>query len=115
LLVEDPAMVVALVLLPVLTGPLGVAAPDGGRDLLATLAPTLGRSLDLLPADSDRLVLAGALVSITLFPLLFRAIEPLAKRLGQGRPLARGEQREARDLPRWRVPIAVRSCPLQPP
>jgi monovalent cation:H+ antiporter-2, CPA2 family len=42
---------------------------------------TLGRSLDLLPADGYNLILAGALVSITLNPLLFRAVPLLQARL----------------------------------
>jgi len=35
----------------------------------------LGRSLDLLPEEGLNLILAGALLSITLNPLLFRAVE----------------------------------------
>jgi CPA2 family monovalent cation:H+ antiporter-2 len=37
----------------------------------------LGRSLGLLPEEGYQLVLAGALLSIVLNPLLFRAIDPL--------------------------------------
>ena len=39
----------------------------------------LGISLHLLPVDARDLVLAGAILSITLNPLLFSAIEPLAR------------------------------------
>ena len=37
----------------------------------------LGLSLGLLPDEGSNLILAGALISITLNPLLFAAIEPL--------------------------------------
>jgi monovalent cation:H+ antiporter-2, CPA2 family len=37
----------------------------------------LGRMLDLLPGEGYSLVIAGALLSITLNPLLFRTIEPI--------------------------------------
>jgi CPA2 family monovalent cation:H+ antiporter-2 len=37
----------------------------------------LGRGLRLLPDEGYNLILAGALLSITLNPLLFRAVEPL--------------------------------------
>ncbi len=42
---------------------------------------SVGMSLNLLPAEGNNLVLAGALLSITLNPLLFAAIEPLRTRL----------------------------------
>ncbi len=42
---------------------------------------TLGRSLSLLPAEGYNLILAGALVSITLNPLLFQAATLLQGRL----------------------------------
>nr|MBA2449249.1 cation:proton antiporter [Chloroflexota bacterium] len=41
----------------------------------------LGRTLGLLPDEGHSLILAGALLSITLNPLLFRAIDPLEARL----------------------------------
>ena len=47
---------------------------------------TLGRALDLLPADGYNLILAGALVSITLNPLLFRACDVLRARFAVGAP-----------------------------
>ncbi|CAA9585570.1 MAG: Inner membrane protein YbaL, KefB/KefC family [uncultured Thermomicrobiales bacterium] len=43
---------------------------------------SLGRSLDLLPPDGYNLILAGALVSITLNPLLFRLADGAAARAG---------------------------------
>jgi CPA2 family monovalent cation:H+ antiporter-2 len=38
---------------------------------------TMGMTLGLLPVEGSNLILAGALVSITLNPLLFAAVEPL--------------------------------------
>jgi CPA2 family monovalent cation:H+ antiporter-2 len=43
----------------------------------------LGMNLGLLPAEGRDLVLAGALLSITLNPLAFAAVEPLARWLGR--------------------------------
>lgn len=41
---------------------------------------SLGLSLDLLPMEGYNLILAGALVSITINPLMFRLIDPLEAR-----------------------------------
>jgi CPA2 family monovalent cation:H+ antiporter-2 len=48
---------------------------------------TLGRSLGLLPDDGYQLIVAGALLSITLNPLLFGLIPPLERRLRELRPV----------------------------
>jgi len=42
---------------------------------------SLGMSLELLPTEGYNLILAAALVSITLNPLMFRLIDPLEARL----------------------------------
>jgi CPA2 family monovalent cation:H+ antiporter-2 len=42
---------------------------------------TVGRSLDLLPEAGFQLIVAGALISITLNPLVLRGVEPLEARL----------------------------------
>jgi CPA2 family monovalent cation:H+ antiporter-2 len=42
---------------------------------------TVGRSLGLLPEDGFQLIVAGALLSITVNPLVLRSIEPLEARL----------------------------------
>jgi CPA2 family monovalent cation:H+ antiporter-2 len=42
---------------------------------------TMGMALGLLPVEGNNLILAGALISITLNPLLFAAVEPLRGRL----------------------------------
>ncbi|MEA2246179.1 MAG: monovalent cation:H+ antiporter-2, family [Solirubrobacteraceae bacterium] len=51
----------------------------------------MGRSLELLPAEATGLVLAAAVVSITVNPLLLRAVAPLEARVrgrGPGRSVA---------------------------
>jgi CPA2 family monovalent cation:H+ antiporter-2 len=48
----------------------------------------LGLTLGVLPAEGNDLILAGALLSITLNPLAFRAVEAF-----QGRRCTRGPQR----------------------
>jgi CPA2 family monovalent cation:H+ antiporter-2 len=45
------------------------------------IVATMGRSLGLLPDDGFQLVVAGALLSITLNPVLLRAVEPIETRL----------------------------------
>ena len=42
---------------------------------------TVGRSLGLLPEDGFQLIVAGALLSITLNPLVLRAVDPIEARL----------------------------------
>jgi CPA2 family monovalent cation:H+ antiporter-2 len=50
---------------------------------------SLGMSLGLLPKEGQSLILAGALISIALNPLLFGAIEPLQRRIRERSALAR--------------------------
>lgn len=68
LVVEDLIMVLALVLLPPFAGSLGDESPAGTGDNLA------------LPEEGRHLILAGGLLSITLNPLLFRAVETVSVR-----------------------------------
>jgi CPA2 family monovalent cation:H+ antiporter-2 len=58
----------------------------------------LGRSLDLLPVLGQNLILAGAIISIALNPLLFKAIEPLQRWLRDSSELARKLERSADPL-----------------
>ena len=58
----------------------------------------LGVALNLLPEQGRSLVLAGALISISLNPFLFAAIEPLQKRLRLNSRLARLFERSADPL-----------------
>jgi CPA2 family monovalent cation:H+ antiporter-2 len=53
----------------------------------------LGLGLGLLPPEGMSLVLAGALISIALNPLLFAAVEPLRRWILQRSELARGLER----------------------
>ncbi|SAL02847.1 TrkA-N family protein [Caballeronia ptereochthonis] len=53
----------------------------------------LGLSLGLLPADGMSLVLAGALISIALNPVLFALVEPMRRWIIQRSELARGLER----------------------
>ncbi len=93
-LVEHPLEVIAVVGLIVLAKSLvaiGIVAAFGypirtGLTVAAGLAQigefsfilgTVGLSLALLPPDGFQLIVAGALVSIALNPLLFRMIEPI--------------------------------------
>lgn len=59
----------------------------------------LGVSLGALPTEGRDLVLAGALVSITLNPLLFAAIDPVERRLMASRRVAAFFDRLARRGP----------------
>jgi monovalent cation:H+ antiporter-2, CPA2 family len=58
---------------------------------------TLGRRLGVVPADALDVVVATAIISITLNPLAFRSIEPLTTKLGQMR-FFRSEPIEASDI-----------------
>jgi CPA2 family monovalent cation:H+ antiporter-2 len=71
----------------------------------------LGLSLGLLPAEGMSLVLAGALISIALNPLLFAAIEPLRRWILQRSALAR--QLEQRTDPYAELPTSTERKYLQ--
>jgi len=58
----------------------------------------LGVSLGVLPPQGQSLVLAGALISIALNPLLFAAIDPLARWLRERSAVARSLERRADPL-----------------
>ncbi len=61
---------------------------------------TLGGALGLLPPEGFQLIVAGALLSITLNPIAFSLVEPLDRRLRE-RPLVRRlVERRGRDLRR---------------
>jgi CPA2 family monovalent cation:H+ antiporter-2 len=67
---------VALLRGPVRTGlTVGVGLAQIGE--FSFIVANLGRQLDLLPQEGYQLVLAGALISISINPLLFRMIRPL--------------------------------------
>jgi monovalent cation:H+ antiporter-2, CPA2 family len=98
-LLAQPLAVVAMVLLVVvakavtaflivvaLRRPMRIALTVGAAlsqvGEFSFILATLGLSLGLIPGEAFQLVVAAALVSITLNPLLFRLIEPLEMRLG---------------------------------
>jgi len=66
---------------------------------------TLGRTLGLLPADGASLIVAGALISIALNPLVFKAIGPLQAWLLARSQLAR--ELAARDDPLAELPTST--------
>ena len=65
----------------------------------------MGASLGLLPPEGQSLVLAGALISIALNQLVFKAVEPLQKWILAKSPLAR--KLEARDDPTAELPAST--------
>jgi CPA2 family monovalent cation:H+ antiporter-2 len=65
----------------------------------------LGASLGLLPPEGQSLVLAGALISIALNQLVFRAVEPLQQWILAKSPLAR--KLEAREDPTAELPATT--------
>lgn len=71
----------------------------------------LGLSLGLLPAEGVSLVLAGALISIALNPILFAAIEPIRRWVLQRSDLAR--RLEQRTDPYAELPISTERKYLQ--
>jgi CPA2 family monovalent cation:H+ antiporter-2 len=65
----------------------------------------LGVSLKLLPNEGQSLILAGALISITLNPLVFAAIEPVLRWVRSRSALAR--KLEGRDDPLAELPVST--------
>jgi CPA2 family monovalent cation:H+ antiporter-2 len=66
---------------------------------------TLGASLGVLPAQAQSLVVAGALISIALNPVVFRSIEPLQRWLLARSQFAR--DLAARDDPLTELPMTT--------
>lgn len=67
----------------------------------------LGTALGVLPVQGQNLILAGALISIAINPLVFQAIEPAQKWIRARSQLARALER--RDDPLAELPMTVRS------
>jgi len=59
---------------------------------------TVGLSLGLLPPEGFQLIVAGALLSIALNPLLFRWVDPLERRLRDDAAMTRLLRHQAGDL-----------------
>jgi CPA2 family monovalent cation:H+ antiporter-2 len=92
-------LIVQLFGYPVRTG-LTVAAGLAQVGEFSFILATLGLSLELLPADGFQLVVAGALISITLNPFLFRAVDPLEHRFRDSRLVRAAAERRAGELAR---------------
>ncbi|RPJ48344.1 MAG: Kef family K(+) transporter [Betaproteobacteria bacterium] len=65
----------------------------------------LGVSLKLLPVEGQNLILAGAVISIALNPLVFSAVEPLRRRIQSRSGVARAMER--RDDPLADLPMST--------
>jgi CPA2 family monovalent cation:H+ antiporter-2 len=88
--------IVAIFGYPLRTG-LTVAAGLGQIGEFSFILGTMGLTLGLLPPEGFQLIVAGALISIAINPLLFRAIDPLEQRLRSNRPLSALRARHAGD------------------
>ena len=114
-LAADPLAIVAVVALIVIAQPLvalalvlvfgqpsrialTVAAGLGQIGEFSFIVGTLGLTLGLLPAAGFQLIVAGALLSIALNPVLFALIEPLDRRLRDQRWLRALMRRRIGDL-----------------
>ncbi|MFP5355150.1 MAG: YbaL family putative K(+) efflux transporter [Gemmatimonadota bacterium] len=71
---------------------------------------SLGLSLGLLPQEGQNLVLAGALISIALNPLVFNAIEPVQQWIRSKSALAQAMERP--DDPLAEIPTTVHEAHL---
>jgi len=118
-LFDQPLHVVAVVAIIILGNPLGamllvllmryplntaltVSASLAQIGEFSFILAALGVSLKLLPLEGQSLILAGALISIALNPLLFAALEPLQQWLRARSELAR--RLEQRDDPLAALP-----------
>jgi CPA2 family monovalent cation:H+ antiporter-2 len=81
-------VIVALLRRPVRVG-LTVAAGLAQVGEFSFILATLGLSLGLIPDDAFQLVVAAALVSITLNPFVFRLVEPVERRIASRPDLER--------------------------
>jgi monovalent cation:H+ antiporter-2, CPA2 family len=79
--------IVALFKYPARTG-LTVAAGLAQVGEFSFLLATVGLSLALLPVDGVQLIVAASIISITINPFLFKAIDPLTERFGRREPAA---------------------------
>jgi K+:H+ antiporter len=66
------------------------------------IVATIGRALDLLPDAGYQLIVAGALISIAINPVLFAVIEPIERRLRERPAVTSFMDRRAAELGRLR-------------
>ena len=96
--------IVALFGYPLRTG-LTVAAGLGQIGEFSFILGTMGLTLGLLPPEGFQLIVAGALISIAINPILFRAVDPLEQRLRTNGPLSALRARHAGDRVTLAEPI----------
>ena len=77
---------------------LTVAASLGQIGEFSFILAGLGMSLHLLPAQGQSLILAGALTSIAINPLMFKAVAPLLRLIRERSALARSLERRSDPL-----------------
>ena len=77
---------------------LTVAASLGQIGEFSFILAGLGLSLELLPAQGQSLILAGALTSIAINPLMFKAVAPLLRVIRERSALARSLERRSDPL-----------------
>lgn len=97
------AFVLVLVLRYPLNTALTVSASLAQIGEFSFILAALGMSLGLLPELGQNLILAGAIISIAVNPLLFTAIEPLQRWMRERSALAR--KLESRDDPLATLPM----------
>ena len=101
--------IAAVVLVLIFRYPLNTALTVGARlaqiGEFSFILAALGVSLGLLPVEGQSLILAGALISISLNPLAFAAIEPLQRWIRVRSHLARKFERS--DDPLAELPATV--------
>ena len=122
MLVEEPVRVLIVVAIVVLGTPLAtfalvlamryplntaltVAASLAQIGEFSFILASLGLTLGLLPVEGQSLILAGSLISMTINPLVFNAIEPVQAWIRSRSALARTMER--RDDPLAELPATV--------
>ncbi len=99
------AALLVLVLRYPLNTALTVAASLAQIGEFSFILAALGTSLDLLPKAGQSLIVAGALISIALNPLMFHLIDPALRWILERSELAR--RHEARDDPLAELPTST--------
>ena len=110
-LLEQPAFIIIALAIVIVCNPLTAAAVAwlmgysvrttvtlamslGQIGEFSFILVTLGRDLSLVPAEALDVVVATAIISITLNPLAFRAIEPIDRWLARKRPTRVADQED---------------------
>lgn len=92
------AFAVVLTLRQPLNGALTVSASLAQIGEFSFILATLGISLGVLPEEARSLIVAGALISIALNPLMFSLVEPMRRRILQRSAWARTAEARTDDL-----------------